>query len=373
MKLLYNIAGTYNSGGMERVLSNKANWLVDNGFDVIIVTTDQRQRVPFFSLSSKIKQYDLNVNYESNNGRSLLQKMMQYPFKLAKHKRGLKRVIEIEKPDITISMFCNDIEFINNINDGSKKVLEVHFCRQKRIQYARKGIWHIVDIVRSKRDLCLVKKFNRFVVLTEEDKVLWGKLDNIMVIPNSLGIIPQTTSSLSNKKVIAVGRFTFQKGFERLIEAWKIVNSTYQDWRLEIIGQGEDRLMLQNKIKHLGLENVVTLQEPRKDIYEIYSDASILAFPSRYEGFGLVIIEAFSFGIPVVAYDCLCGPKDIITDGKDGFLVAEGDVNNMSNRIMYLIKNEDLRKAMGAAAKETSKKYYEETIMKRWVKLFEEL
>lgn len=121
MKLLYCISGTYNSGGMERVLSNKVNYLSAQGYDIVIVTTDQRGQKPFFPLDKRIKCIDIAVNYETNNGKSFFNKLIHYPFKQIKHKYRLERIIQAEKPDIVISMFCNDASFLPLIKDGSKK------------------------------------------------------------------------------------------------------------------------------------------------------------------------------------------------------------------------------------------------------------
>ena len=127
MKIAYCIAGTRHSGGMERVLANKANYLVKQGYEVVIITTDQRDAPSFFPLDKKIKCYDLDINYEENNGRSFFNKLIHYPGKQRKHKKRLIDLLKKEKPAITISMFCNDFSFMPHIKDGSKKLLEFHF------------------------------------------------------------------------------------------------------------------------------------------------------------------------------------------------------------------------------------------------------
>ena len=150
MKIVYCIAGTYNSGGMERVLANKANWFAHQGHDVTIITTEQKGREPFFSLDKQITCHDLGIGYEENNGGTFLNKVLHYPFKQYRHRKRLTRLLEQIKPDITVSMFCNDVSFLPKIKDGSKKVLEIHFSKFKRLQYARKGLWRLADIYRNK-------------------------------------------------------------------------------------------------------------------------------------------------------------------------------------------------------------------------------
>ena len=153
MKILYCIAGTYNSGGMERVLSNKANYFAAHGHEVTIVTTDQRGQAPFFELDRRIRCIDIDVNYETNNGKSFFNKVAHYPFKQFKHKRRLAKVLKEIKPDIAISMFCNDASLLPRMKDGSKKVLEIHFSRLNRLHFDRSGLWWLAEMWRNRNEL----------------------------------------------------------------------------------------------------------------------------------------------------------------------------------------------------------------------------
>lgn len=373
MKILYNIAGTYRSGGMERVLANKANWLVNHGYEVVVATTDQGNRPAFFYMDERVKIYDLGVNYEENNGSSLLNKLIKFPIKQRLHKKSLMKLLQRERPDITVSMFCNDVNFIASLEDGSRKILEIHFAKLKRLQYGRKGLWGVVDRMLTKLDECRVEKYDRFVVLTEEDAKYWGPLPNITVIPNALTYEGLEVSSLNNHKVIAVGRLTHQKGFDRLIKAWTVIHEECPDWQLDIIGEGEDKDSLEAQIIEARLEDVVHLVQPTIDVKQIYLRSSLLVMTSRYEGFGLVLTEAHSFGIPTVAFNCKCGPSDIIQDGITGFLVEEGDVAQLAEKVIMLLKDETLRRRMGAEAYKNSERFSEERVMAQWVELFNEV
>lgn len=373
MKILYCIACTCHSGGMERVLTNKANYLARHGYEIVVVTTDQRGAQPFFPLEPSIRSIDLGINYDENNGKSFLNKLLHYPFKQCRHKKRLKVVLMEERPDVTVSMFNNDAGFIPGIKDGSAKVLEIHFSKFKRLQYGRKGLWKLADRWRSKQDEKTVRKFDRFVVLTEEDKAYWGNLPNIMVIPNAISGIPAGTALLANKRVIAVGRYTFQKGFERLVDAWHLLASRFPDWNLVIIGDGEERPLLEQRIRSYGLDRQVTLTRPTQEIDKAYMEASILASSSRYEGLPMVLLEAQAFGLPTVAFQCKCGPKDIVSDGINGYLVPEGDIAGMAQRLEILMKDEALRKRMGLKAKESALRFNEEVIMKKWMYTFQTL
>lgn len=373
MKIIYCIACTCHSGGMERVLTNKANYLARHGYEIVVVTTDQRGKQPFFPLEPSIRSIDLGINYDENNGKSFLNKLLHYPVKQALHRKRLKAVLMKERPNVTVSMFNNDAGFIPGIKDGSAKLLEIHFSKFKRLQYGRKGVWKLADRWRSKQDEKTVRKFDRFVVLTEEDKAYWGNLPNIMVIPNAISSIPAGTALLENKKVIAVGRYTFQKGFERLVDAWHLLASRFPDWKLDIIGDGEERPLLEQRIHAYGLDRQVTLTHPTQEIDKVYMEASILASSSRYEGLPMVLLEAQSFGLPIVAFQCKCGPKDIVSDGINGYLVPEGDIADMTQRLETLMKDETLRKRMGLRAKESALRFNEEAIMEKWMNTFQTL
>ena len=373
MKILYCIAGTCHSGGMERVLANKANYLVAHGYGVVIVTTDQQGQPPFFALDQRIRCVDLGINYEENNGKSFFNKLLHYPLKQYKHRLRLSKVLYQEQPDITISMFCNDAGFITHIKDGSVKLLEIHFSKFKRLQYGRKGVWRLADLWRSKQDEKIVARFDKFVVLTKEDKSYWGKLHNIIVIPNALTFSTTRQALLENKKVVAVGRYTYQKGFERLIEAWRMIARHFPDWKLDIVGDGEAREALLRQIQTYGLEQQIALVYPTKEIEKIYLDASLLVLSSRYEGLPMVLLEAQSFGLPIVSFRCKCGPADIVTDGVNGFLVEEGNIQELAKQMTVVMKNDDLRKRMGAKAKEASFRYCEDVVMQQWVTLFRSL
>ena len=373
MKLLYCIAGTCHSGGMERVLANKANYLARQGYEVVVVTTDQQGQPPFFPLDERIRCIDLGINYEENNGKSFVNKLFHYPFKYYLHKKRLTAVLKQEKPDITLSMFCNDAEFITHIHDGSKKILEIHFSKFKRLQYGRKGLWRWADLWRSRQDEKTVKCFDRFVVLTEEDKEYWGNLPNIRVIPNANTFVTEQVALLNAKKVIAIGRYTYQKGFERLIEAWRMISPLFPEWKLDIIGDGEERETLQCLIYHYGLEKTITLFKPMKEIAQAYCGASLLVLTSRYEGLPMVLLEAQTFGLPIVAFQCKCGPKDIVEEGKTGFLVEEGNIREFAQKMSLVMSDEELRKQMGRNAKTASLRYKEDSIMEKWMKLFDVL
>lgn len=374
MKIVYCLAGTYNSGGMERIVTAKANYLAESGHEITIVTTEQEGRQPFFPLDANIQTHDLAINYAHDTGKNFVLKSISFMLKRRRHRKLLAAYLKSISPDVVISTFGTEATFLCDITDGSKKVLEIHFSKFFRLQYARKGIWRWVDNWRSKWDERIVRKFDHFVVLTHEDKEHWAATPNITVIPNFISSIPPRQSSVENKVCLAVGRLSYQKGFDRLIMAWKTVHEQYPDWKLQIYGSGELQEVLLLMISNLGLQECVTIHPPTKRIGEVYEQASLFLLSSHYEGLPMVMLEALSYGLPVVSFACKCGPKDLIRDGLNGYLLSDGDIIGFAGKVMRLISNEEMRQRMGYNAyKLVLQEYTKEKIMNKWIFLFHNL
>lgn len=372
MKLIYCIHGTFNSGGMERIITDKANYLAGQGFEVSIVTTEQKGRKPFFTLSSSVRCYDLGINYEDENGSSFLKKSTSFLYKQRMHRQRMEELVFRVRPDIIISTFGNEVNFLTSLKDGSKKILEIHFSKFFRRQLQRKGIWKWVDAYRSRVDEKKVKAFDKFIVLTEEDKEYWNT-DNIQVIPNFITGMPPCQYNPDTSRAIAVGRLSFQKGYSRMIRAWETVHRECPGWKLDIYGGGEEEEELKALIDRLNLNETITINPPTAYIGEEYGNSSLFLLSSRYEGFPMVLLEAMSYGLPIISFDCKCGPKDLITDGKDGILVKEGDVQAFAASIVSLIKDRERRKVLSENTRLKINNFTEERIMEKWTRLFNEI
>lgn len=373
MKIIYCTHSTYNPGGMERVLLNKVTYLSQlPGWEISVVTTDQHQRSPFYPFPEKVRMTDLEINYSEDNEKGAWKKITGYLRKRKEHRRKLTALLLKEKPDIVVSLYPSESSFIPDIKDGSKKVLELHYCKFFRLQYGRKGLLGWIDKLRTHQDEQIVRRFDKFVVLTNEDRGYWGNLPNIEVIPNAAMHVSDAYSDVMNKRVIAVGRLDYQKGFDRLIQAWELVQHTgkFTDWKLDIYGQGEWQEMLQQMIDKAELQNTVCLNRPTKQIGEEYVKSDMLVMSSNYEGFPMVMIEAMACGLPVVSFDYKCGPKDIIQSGINGLLVPNGDIQALADAMMKVMEDEAYRKMLSLNARKVVDTYSEQAVMAQWIRLF---
>lgn len=373
MKILYLIHSTYNPGGMERVLLNKVRYFVKvKGWDVTVVTTDQHERPSFYPFPEGVRMIDLGVNYSDDNSKPFVKKFIGYLQRRNQHKKLFRKVLEEEKPDVVDCFYPGECSFVPGLKDGSMKVMELHQSKLFHHQYNRSGLMGLADKVRAWMDDRLVRRFDRFVVLTNEDAGLWGEIPGIRVIQNAANFIADKYSDCSAKRVIAVGRLDYQKSFDRLILVWEKVHQQMPDWSLDIFGQGEWKDMLQQMIDERGLGECVKLNAPTKEIGKEYAKSSVLVMSSHYEGFPMVMIEAMACGLPAVCFDFKCGPRDIIEEGENGLIVPDGDIAGLADALVRLMKADELRKRMGENAKKVVETYSEEKVMNKWVNLYEE-
>ena len=375
MKLIYCMASVYNPGGMERVLLNKVRWFASrDGYDVMVVTTDQQGRPPFYQFSENVRMVDLGINYSVDNCRSSTAKIASYFRKRRKHRKALTDLLIKERADVVISLYPSESSFIPKIQDGSKKVLELHLNRYFRLQYGRSGLLGLADRFRSWQDVRIARKFDKFVVLTKEDAGYWGNLPNLEVIPNAAPSVPDFSYDTTCRRVIAVGRLDYQKGFDRLVEAWaQLPEELRKEWRLDIFGQGEWKEMLEERIKSFGIEDSARINLPTKDIFKEYASSAFIVMSSHFEGLPMVLIEAMSCGLPGVCFDFKCGPKDLIKDGENGLLVPEDDIPALAKAMERMMQEGELRKQMSDKSLDIRSKYSEEKIMEQWEMCFKRM
>lgn len=376
-KIVYVTPALYMAGGVERVLTLKANYFAEQlGYDITIILTEGKDKPYFYPLSPKVKVINFDLNFEELWTCSFLKKVRVYLPKQRRFKKLLTAELMRIRPDITISLLRRDINFINSINDGSKKIGELHVNRINYRQLDDKDktlLGRCFEYFWKRSLLAHVKHLDKFVVLTRNDRNVWPELNDVVVIPLPLPFMPESTSSLIEKRVVAVGRYHYQKGFDLLLKAWQIVEKKHPDWQLAIFGQG-DREPYVNLASHLGLDMTrCNLYSQTDNILDEYCKSSIFVLSSRYEGFGMVLIEAMACGLPCVSFDCPYGPSDIIKDGEDGYLVDYLDVQAFADGICKLIESPELRENMGKQGRRNVLRFSKETVMQQWVDLFEML
>lgn len=377
LKIVYVTPALYMAGGVERVLTLKANYFAKNfDYDITIILTEGKDKPLFYPLSEKIKVINLNIGFEELWSCSFLKKIIVYLKKQCRYKKALTAELMRIHPDITISLLRREINFINDIKDGSRKIGELHVNRANYRNFEANDSNFIKNLFAKFWMYSLVsklKQLDRFVVLTEEDKSAWPELHNICVIPDPLSFIPTQQSPLTEKRVIAVGRYVYQKGFDLLLQAWAKIEKQCPDWQLAIYGDG-NRTPYEQQMKDLGIDDTrCHLNGPTADIQQEYINSSIFAFSSRFEGFGMVLVEAMACGLPVISFDCPCGPKDIIQDHVDGFLVANGNIDKMTEAIIWMTQHPEQHRAMATKAIENVQRFSMEKIAEKWKSLFDAL
>lgn len=378
MKIFYLYDSIALIGGLERVFVNKMNYLAnqtDN--EVYLVTSSQGQHPFSYPLSHKVNHIDLNINLH-------LQYRTHYPmrlwikYKLSKlYKKRLQIIVNQILPDIIITPVLWKSNTLCTLKCQSKRIIESHTAKAYTL-ISENPLHHPFKelisryIIKWKYNFA-EKTSDAIVTLTQEDAKAWKYKSKIYIIPNIIETIPIESSSCEIHRVIAAGRLTYQKGFDRLIKAWEIVHQKHPNWELAIYGEGIYKKQLDLQITEANLEKVVHIYPFISNIFKEYLNSSIYVLSSNYEGFGMVLIEAMACGLPCISFNCPCGPSEIIKDQEDGLLIKNGDINGMSNAICQLIENETKRKEYGRNAKLNAERFLPKNIMPHWEKLFKEL
>ena len=382
MRILYCIPHLYNSGGMERVLTQKVNWLATHtDHELTILTTEP---VPagtpkcYFPLSEKVQVVELNIDFNADYTKPLLSKYYAHMRRMRMYKRALTEYIVQHGIDLCISLGGKEIAFLHKL--PCRTIAEMHFAMDQRRQLIEANhkslFWSLVGEVRTKQLVQAVKPLERLVVLTEADKVAWEKAGctNVTVIPNPCMLDNcqlSTIHSQLSKTVLAVGRLHEQKGFDLLLKAWAPIEKQFPDWTLRIVGEGPKRAELEALIRTLGLKNVC-LAGRAENVAKEYAETSLFVLSSRYEGFSLVLAEAMWCGTPCVSFDCPHGPAELLADDR-GWLVPNGDIEALTRQLEYVISHpEEAAERAQKAQAFAHTMYSEKNIMPAWQKLIEQ-
>jgi glycosyltransferase involved in cell wall biosynthesis len=370
----------FNSAGMERVVSNKALYFSERGHNVTIITANQNGRPYFYSVPESVNKIDLSLNSFEYDGKPIFVKIFSFLKKEKVFKQKLDSFLKENPQDIVVTLEDKFIPLLVQLSPpGTILIGESHFNGMAFKELGKSvGRGFLQTIIYNLRAWYVQHRYygklDAYALLTKEDLELrTGTKSNFVVLPNSISYIESKRAKLENPIVIAVGRLSYQKGFERLLESWKIVHEKCPEWKLHIYGDGEDKQKFMNICFENSLEDSVLFFPPTHQIEERILESSIYVMTSRFEGFPMVLLEAMSLGLPLISFNCKTGPKDIINDGYNGFLVQEGDTATFAYKIIDLIQDINLRQVMGANSKQESKKYSHENIAQKWESLFKTL
>lgn len=375
-KIIYVVDQLKLAGGISRIVAMKANWWAQKGYDVQILTTEGTDLDSFYQLHPSVKVIPLNINFLLVYSlRKSIVGFLRIPFlrisQILLFRKRLKQIVLKYQPDVIFTTINSSA--VTSLKDGSQKVFELHFSRQAKKEFKNTLplVFRCIYSIYEYFTLLHYKKYDKVVLLTERDKnENWSFLKNSMVIPNFIPLsVAKNHLKQNSRRIIVVGRLCHIKGFDYLFQVWHEVSKIHPDWRLDIYGHQYDN-QYKDICKKMGLRQIF-IHNPTINIQDEYLSSEFCVMTSRSEGFPLVLCEAMSCGLPCIAFDCYCGPSEIITDGEDGLLVKKvGDISGMVSAICWMIEHPEEREKMSKNAIKNIQRFNIDLIMERWQKMF---
>ena len=377
MKIVYVFPKFTALAGTERVLIDKMNCLANyDEYEIYVVTHEQSNHPFSYPLSQKVKHFDLDVRfYLLYRFNVIIRLIVREYYKWLLSKKFNEMMSQINH-DVVITTTYHSymVSMIGKCPYKFAKVVESHIDKRfiHSIDSGNYQSWS--NKIHGDHDMRVLLKnvslFDVLVALQKHDANDWAGYVHTCVIPNVVHLNPTgRLSSLESKRVIFVGRYTPQKGIPDLLKVWTMVHNRYPDWSLEMFGDG----VLEDDFKYEANRIGVNVHKAVSNIFDYYLDSSIFVMTSLYEPFGLVIPEAMSCGLPVVAFDCPYGPQNIVTNGVDGYLVENRKIDLFTQKLCELMESSELRKRIGRSAVLSSMRFSESKIIPLWRALFNEL
>jgi glycosyltransferase involved in cell wall biosynthesis len=374
MKKITILALHLGYGGIENCISNLANSLVDD-YEVNIISTYKLYEKPVFKLNDKIKIKYLMTDLKPNK-QELKQSLKK--LKLITFFKELKKSLKILKlkKNLMIEAIKNcDSDVIISTRDihnnwlskyGRDKTLKIgwehnhHHNNKRYINKVTKSVLGLDYFVLVSKDL------TKFYSEKLKDKKV-----KCVYIPNSINFFPQEKAKLETENLISIGRLSHEKGYLDLIDIFKELHQKYPDSKLNIIGDGPDRKKIEKKIRDNKLEDYIILHgfQEKEYINKYLEKSSVYIMTSYTESFGLVLLEAFAYGIPCVAYSSAEGANEIISDNWDGYLIKDRDKNKMIKRICELLSNRNRRLIMGANGIKKAQEFNTQKTKQKWIEI----
>ena len=381
-KIVYVLKSFAVKAGTERVMSDKMNYLAEHGYNVTLITYEQGVHPQVFPLNSSIRHIDLDTRFFLVEKYGYLKRFFLMLKMRRQFKNRLQTFLDEIQPDIliTTTYSLNLIDIILSAKTKACRLVESHvacYTVKKSFDCKCNPSFRLLAVWYDRIMLNKVGKADCFVSLTQGDADDWSRYSsNVIVIPNPVTYFPETISSHGGNdehRIICVGRLHEQKGFDMLIEAFAFIADQCPEWKVDIYGEGFYKDLLEEMINRHNLCGRISINSPTSHIYNEYQHSDFFVLSSRYEGFALVMLEAMSCGIPCVSFKCKYGPEEIIEDGKNGLLVENGNVKDLAEKMLWMIRHREERLQMGKQARKDVRKYELNAIMPKWHELFENL
>ncbi|MFC3980699.1 glycosyltransferase family 4 protein [Streptosporangium jomthongense] len=378
MRVRYLLLHAYGMGGTIRTVVNQANAMARAGHEVEIVSVVRRRDAPRFPIDPRVP-----VTVLADQRAGIPQDSLG--------RRAWRRVRGKVVPpgEFAAAYFTERVEravadYVSSLRDGvlvtTRPALNLISARRTPRSVVRVAQEHInlathPETVRRQ----IARHYGRLdavATLTGTDRADYQALlpdTPVVRIPNAIHPLDRAPSRQDDRLVVAAGRLVPQKGFDLLVPAFAQVVRHRPDWRLRLYGTGQGKAALRALVKEHRVGDNVTLMGRSDRLDRELAQASVYALSSRFEGLPMVMIEAMAHALPVVAFDCPTGPRDVLTDEVDGLLVPPGDVDALAGGLLRLIGDRELRLRMGAAAVRTSRDYSPEVVTPMWERLFAEL
>lgn len=369
-------------GGLERILVDKMSFLAEKyNYNIWFITYEQCNRPFIYNLSDKVHHIDIDIPVYKKYKMNIIKSFFYYKKMHKLFVEKINNIIEQNNINIVVGTTYDYLvlDVLNSLRSNIVTIIETHTSKkninESHVLFSSNKIKKITYKYYDYTIERFIKKAKAFVTLTADDAKEWRKIRKCIIIPNFLKYYPTEEHDYDAefKHVISVGRLSPQKGYDILLKSWSYVHLKHTDWHLDIYGEGEDHDSLNKIINDLNMRNCITIHKPTMNIYEKYAQSDFYVLPSRCEGFGIVLIEAMSSGLPCVAFDCEYGPSEIIKDNVDGVLVDKNNILLLAKKLCYLIENKEIRINMGKNARENVKRYLPENVLPIWKHLFESL
>jgi glycosyltransferase involved in cell wall biosynthesis len=355
-KILMISSGLNVSGGLERMVVKLANLLSENEYRVsLLILSDTVDS--FYPIDEKVNISSLNVDFGINTYHRYLRR--KYDF-LADSFKLRNKVLESGADWIIASEYVQSATLV--FTQLHKKFRIISWPHEN---YYRKGVLWKKLSDHAYRKVCAI------VCLSKDEEKIYKKLNmHTYVITNFIDI-PAISSSLEKRNILTIARLNGDKGIDYLMAIAGIVLKKNPGWTWYLIGTGPLQDDVLKFIDREKLADSFRLITPNSySLEKVYQETSIYVMTSRLERLPMVLIEAMSCGVPAIAFDCESGPRHIITEGENGFLIMPFHIKKMADAISVLIQDHQLRKKMGDNAKRNSYRFSTDVALKKWEELF---